>query len=64
MEELIDSYSTDVSDFYAVTNIKIYESPPTPVQFLRECIMDHQPCIIRGLSDGWPAMKVAYSLVL
>jgi hypothetical protein len=64
MEELIDSYITDVSDFYAVTNIKIYESPPSAVQLLRECIMDHQPCVIRGLVGGWPAMKVAYSLVL
>ena len=58
MEELLDSYVADIGDFYACSQVKIYETPPSSVQFLRDCVNDHQPCIIRGLLDDWPAMKV------
>jgi len=58
MEALLDSYVSDVGDFYALNHVKVYETPPSPVQFLRDTLNDHQPCIIRGMLDSWPAMKV------
>lgn len=58
MDSLLSATSQNVLDFWASPHsIKIYESPPTSEEFLRDCVAPHVPCIIRGALEDWGAMK-------
>jgi len=47
--------SEDVRSFYSCSHIKRMHRP-TALEFMREAVSAHQPVIIEGLLDEWPAM--------
>ena len=50
------SIADDIRCFYAVTSIKRLRNPSRE-EFLREAVAIHQPCVIHGLLDEWPALE-------
>ncbi len=54
--KMLHELSEDVRSFYACTQIRrMYR--PTALEFMRHCISVHQPCILEGMIDEWPAMQ-------
>lgn len=39
------------------TYIHTYESPPTPVEFLRNCVHPNRPAVIKNAISHWPALE-------
>jgi len=56
LPKMLDKLSEDVRSFYSCSNIKrMYR--PTALEFLRDCVSAHQPVILEGILDDWPAMR-------
>lgn len=36
-------------------SVKVYTSPPSAVEFLRDCVSPNLPCVIKGGCQRWPA---------
>ncbi len=52
---MLEALSEDIRSFYACSYIKrLYR--PSALEFMRECVSSHQPCIIEGLIDDWSCM--------
>jgi len=56
---IINSYWNNINDYWMLssTKCKYYEKPPNEIEFLRDIVSSHTPCIINGLIDDWPALK-------
>lgn len=55
MESILESFCEDVNDYWINSNrkIKILDNP-THAEFLRECVVSNEPCIIRNAINHWP----------
>lgn len=49
---MLEGLSEDTKNFYSSTYIKRLKNP-TALEFMRECVSSHQPCIIEGLLSDW-----------
>ena len=58
---VIFGYPIDTSYIIPVdingTYIHTYNSPPTPVEFLRNCVHPNRPAVIKNAISHWPALK-------
>ncbi|KAI7875142.1 Clavaminate synthase-like protein [Lichtheimia hyalospora FSU 10163] len=56
MEEEIINFIQEYQDING-TYIHTYNSPPTPVEFLRNCVHPNRPAVIKNAISHWPALK-------
>lgn len=56
LEDPLEDLCEDIRCFYAVKSLKRLESPSRET-FLREAVAVHQPCVVRGLLQEWPALE-------
>lgn len=55
---LVKSFWEDINDHWApLTTCKYYKKPPTDLEFVRDVLTQHIPCIINGLIEEWPALE-------
>ena len=48
-----------ISDFWISSDTSILTlTNPSPVEFLRECVSSYSPCILKNMTDDWPAYQV------
>jgi jumonji domain-containing protein 7 len=46
--QTIEEYADDVGALWTQQSIPVLSSPPSPLQFLRDCVAPSRPCIIRN----------------
>lgn len=57
IENILSQYVKEYQDING-KHIHTYHTPPTPLQFLRECVHPNRPAVIKSAIEHWPARSL------